>query len=197
MIKYKRKKQYEMVMKMILVLTGSPNKFGNTKSIVHELLKEVQEEIVYFDAYETKISSCTDCKFCSYKSGCKCNDEMSSIYRLLERTDTLIIASPLYFATLSGELINLLSRFQTYFAGKYIRKDKNPKIKKSLFIVTAGGYWDSMFTGVEETFGIIKLLFNIKETRELFIPNCDDRLPLEDDFVVNQLKVLKTFIINN
>lgn len=180
---------------MILVLTGSPNKFGNTNSVVQELLYDIEDEIIYFDPYETKISSCTDCKFCSYKSGCKYNDEMSSIYHLLERTDTLIIASPLYFATLSGELINLISRFQTFFAGKYKRKDKNPQIKKSLFIVTAGGYWDSMFVGVKETFRIIKLLFDIEETEELFISNCDKRKPLDDEFLLNQLKDLKNFLI--
>ncbi|QVK17291.1 flavodoxin family protein [Mycoplasmatota bacterium] len=179
---------------MILVLTGSPNRYGNTNSVVNTLLNDISDEIIYYNAYDIKISSCTDCKICSYKSGCKVSDEMSNIYRLLERADTLIIASPLYFATLTGELVNLISRFQTFFAGKYIRKDENPQIKKGLFIVTAGGYWESMFVGVKETFKIIKLLFNFEETKELFIPNCDKHKPLEDDFVINQIKILKEFI---
>lgn len=179
---------------MILVLTGSPNKNGNTNRVLREVLKDQKEEVFIYDAFENNVKGCTDCLFCSRKSGCSIKDDMFDIYNALDQATTLIIASPLYFATLTGELINLLSRFQTYYAGKYVRKVQNPHIKKALFIVTAGGYWPTMFNGVKETFRIMQLLFQIDETKELLISNCDTIKPLESDAWLKHKEDIRQFI---
>ncbi|MDF2700510.1 MAG: NADPH-dependent reductase [Haloplasmataceae bacterium] len=181
---------------MILVLTGSPNISGNTNTVINDLLKDVKDEVVIIDAYFDPLKACTDCKFCSYKSGCSIKDKMFNIYQLIEKTDTLIIASPLHFATFSAELISLMSRFQTYYYAKYVRKQTNPKIKKAILIVTAGGYWSSMFVGVKETFNVLKHLFSIDETKTLLIPNCDTVPPLISDEYNNNHESLKAFISN-
>lgn len=179
---------------MILVLTGSPNKMGNTNTVLNEFIKDINQEVIVYDAYKSNIKACTDCKFCSFKSGCSIKDTMLDIYQEIERADTLIIASPLYFATLSGELVKLLTRFQTYYANKYVRKRENPQIKKGLLLVTAGGYWPSMFVGVKETFNVLKLVFHMEEVKELLMPNCDDRSPLESDEYKNNLEGIKAFL---
>ena len=179
---------------MIVILQGSPNPMGNTNQVLEEIIKESNEECIYFDAYKNPIKSCTDCKYCSFKKGCKNKDDMITIYDAIDKADTLIITSPLYFATLTGELINMLSRFQTYYSGKYERHDSNPTIKKAFFLVTAGGSWPTMFQGVIETFKIIQSLFNINETRSLFIPNCDTIPPINSSEYVSQKIELKQFL---
>ncbi len=179
---------------MILVLIGSPNKLGNTYTVVNELLKDIDEEIIYYDAYKSKIKACIDCKYCSSTSGCSIKDEMQDIYQLIEKVDTLIIASPLHFATFTGELINLLSRFQTYYAGKYVRLVNNPTIKKGLLVVTAGGHWPKMFVGVKETFNVVKLLFNIDKTLELLIAKCDEVLPTSSSEFKNRKQEIQLFL---
>lgn len=181
---------------MILVLNGSPNKKGNTMFVVKELLQGVNEKIHYINVYDERINPCTDCKYCNYREGCKQNDIVQNIYSLLEKTDCLIIASPLYFATLSGELINLISRFQTYYAGKYIRKTKNPIIKKAVLVVTAGGNWPTMFDGVKETFNILKLLFCFEKSMEILIPNCDENNSIPDKKTFNQINNVKQFLFD-
>lgn len=179
---------------MILVIYGSPNNNGNTAKVLDKILEHVNEEVNFINAYKDKIKPCIDCKYCEYKMGCSIKDKMTEIYELIQRTDTLIIASPLYFATFSGELVNLISRFQTYFSGKYVRKEFPPKIKKGILLVTAGGKWSSMFVGVKETFNILEKLFTFEETKELLIPSCDNIKPLENEMVTNKINEIIEFI---
>lgn len=179
---------------MILILNGSPNKNGNTMKVVNKLLEKIDDEVHIVNAYNDKIKSCTDCKYCEYKSGCSIKDKMIEIYEIIQKSDTIIIASPLYFATFSGELINLISRFQTYFSGKYIRKETVPKVKKGILLVTAGGNWSSMFVGVKETFHILENLFSFEETKDLLITNCDKINPLENKIITSKIKELVKFI---
>lgn len=182
---------------MILVLKGSPNELGNTNSVLNKLLKDTKEEVIIFDAYKSQIASCTDCKFCSYKSGCSIKDKMEDIYQAIDRADCLVLASPLYFATFTGELVKLITRFQTYYANKFERKKENPHIKKGLLIVTAGGDWPTMFVGVKETFNVLKLVFNIDETMELLIPNCDKIKPLESVLFQDNGEYIRKFLNSN
>ncbi|ERJ12058.1 flavodoxin family protein [Haloplasma contractile] len=182
---------------MILILNGSPNKYGNTKKVMNEVIKDIDEEVIEINAYEDKIAPCIDCKFCSHKSGCSIKDRGLDLYELIEKADKLIVASPLYFATLSGELVKLLSRFQTYYAGKYVRKIVNPSFKKAVLIVTAGGNWPTMFVGVQETFKVLSYIFYFEDNKkELLIPNCDERSPIQDESVLEEMKQLRAFLID-
>lgn len=179
---------------MILVLNGSPNLDGNTTSVLNKILEDSSDEVKIINAYQENITPCNDCKYCNYKKGCSKDDKMQEIYHLLEQADTFILATPLYFATLSGPLVNLISRMQTYFAGKFVRNDENPKINKGLLLVTAGGFWPTMFNGVNETFNIMKLLFNIDDTKEILITNCDEVKPLSNDKVLLEINECKKFL---
>lgn len=93
-------------------------------ALINELTKYLSGEVKLVNTYYDNIKPCYDCRFCWTHNGCSINDDMQEIYSLLNEVDNVIIASPVFFSELTGELLSFASRLQMYYAGKYIRNDK-------------------------------------------------------------------------
>ena len=66
---------------------------------------------------------CRDCRFCWSHLGCSIRDAMQEIYPYWEECDNVVLASPIWFSSLSGPLLSLASRFQTQFAARHFRNE--------------------------------------------------------------------------
>ena len=123
-----------------LIINGSPRKCGETVSLINKLTEQLSGEYKILNAYYTSISPCVDCRYCWSNDGCAINDEMTEIYDYIEICDNVVIASPIYFSQPTGKLLDVCSRFQTYFAAKHFRnKVPLPKAKKGAVILVGGG----------------------------------------------------------
>ncbi len=123
-----------------LILNGSPRKNGDTVSLINKLTEQLNGEIKIVDAYYSDISACVDCRYCWNNNGCSINDEMTKIYDYIVDCDNVVIASPIYFSLPTGKLLDVCSRFQTYFSAKHFR-NQTPLIKpkKGAVILVGGG----------------------------------------------------------
>lgn len=123
-----------------LILKGSPRENGDTVSLINKLIEQLNGEYKIVDAYYSDISACVDCRYCWNNDGCSINDEMTEIYDYIVDCDNVVIASPIYFSQPTGKLLDVCSRFQTYFAAKHFR-NQTPSIKpkKSAVILVGGG----------------------------------------------------------
>lgn len=123
-----------------LILNGSPRKDGDTVSLIRVITEKIVGEYKIVDAYRSNISPCLDCRFCWENKGCVINDEMQEIYRYIQECDNILIASPLYFSELTGKLLDVGSRLQTYFCARFFRKEEPIiKPKKGAVILVGGG----------------------------------------------------------
>lgn len=108
-----------------IIFNGSPRMDGDTAKMIQSFCREFgEEEIKIVHAYKANVHPCIDCRWCFQNKGCAIKDEMQEIYSYLEECDHVIIASPIYFGELTGMLLALFSRFQTYFSAKYVRKEE-------------------------------------------------------------------------
>lgn len=123
-----------------LILNGSPRKNGDTISLINKLTEQLNGEYKIVGAYYSDISACVDCRYCWNNDGCSINDEMAEIYDYIADCDNVVIASPIYFSQPTGKLLDVCSRFQTYFAAKHFR-NQAPfiKLKKGAVILVGGG----------------------------------------------------------
>ena len=123
-----------------LIINGSPRKCGETVSLINKLTEQLNGEYKIINAYYSNISACVDCRYCWGNDGCAINDEMAGVYDYIEDCDNVVIASPIYFSQPTGKLLDVCSRFQTYFAAKHFR-NKVPlsKAKKGAVILVGGG----------------------------------------------------------
>ena len=121
-----------------LILNGSPRPDGNTAALIAHLRRHLDGEVVELSAFRSNIAPCVDCRGCWKDAKCKVHDEMQVIYD--DDFDNIVIASPVYFGTLPGAVLSVMSRLQPWHAATYFLK--NPlqlRPKKSAAILTAGG----------------------------------------------------------
>lgn len=126
----------------ILVLNGSPRSNGNTVAMIDafsEGAKTKGHKVKVIDVCNKKISGCLACEYCHTKGNGTCvqRDDMQEIYDELEKSEMLVLASPIYYFTLSGQLQCAIHR--TYAVG--IPKN----LKKSMLILSSGS--DDVFDG--------------------------------------------------
>ena len=123
-----------------LILNGSPRASGDTVSLINLLISGIEGEVKIVNAYICGISPCIDCRFCRNNRGCSINDEMQEVYKYIEDCDNIVIASPIYFSELTGKLLDVGSRLQTYFCGRFFRHEEfGFKSKKGAVILVGGG----------------------------------------------------------
>ena len=121
-----------------LLINGSPRPNGNTAALIRELKTHLQGEIIEISAFYSNIAPCVDCRGCWETAQCVVHDGMDVIYG--DDFDNVVIASPVYYGTLPGSVLSLISRMQPWHAATYFLKEPlKQKPKKSAAILTAGG----------------------------------------------------------
>ncbi len=99
-----RKKSGEKV----IVLLGSPRKKGNTAALAGEIARGASAagaEVETVFLQDLKIAPCRACMTCQKKNsrGCAIDDDMQALYPKLLAADAWVIASPVYWFTMSAQ----------------------------------------------------------------------------------------------
>lgn len=123
-----------------LILNGSPRKKGDTVSLINRMTEHIQGDYMIVNAYDADVSPCMDCRYCRENRGCAIQDEMQVIYPYIQECDNILIASPIYFSELTGKLLDVGSRLQTYFCARFFRnEDCISKEKRGAVVLVGGG----------------------------------------------------------
>lgn len=163
-----------------LILNGSPRANGDTMSLVNRVTANIRGEYRIIDAYRCSISPCIDCRYCWKNRGCAINDEMQSVYRFIQECDNILIASPVYFSELTGKLLDVGSRLQTYFCARFFRKEECiAKQKKGAVILVGGG--DGRPEKAYETACTLLRLMNCRDIHGLVSCHNTDKQPAATD----------------
>lgn len=123
--------------KRTLIVNGSPRPHGNTVALINEMKKTLEGEVIEISAFRNKIASCVDCRGCAKTAKCVLHDDMDIIYA--DDYDNVVIATPVWFGTMPGPMLEILSRFQPQHAAMFfldIPRGISPK--KAGLILTAG-----------------------------------------------------------
>lgn len=128
--------------KKIVILNGSPHMKGNTSALTAAFTKGAESAghiVTEFFLGSMNINGCKGC-FCGGKnpdSPCVQKDDMEKIYPVYKEADIVVLASPLYYWTISGQL---KCAFDRLFAVAECDPDyRNPK-KESVLIMAAEGH---------------------------------------------------------
>lgn len=101
--------------KKILILNGSPRKNGNTSALCDAFSEGAQDaghSVTPFDLQQMHIHGCLGC----LKGGkdmaspCVQKDDMDKIYPIYQEADMVVLASPMYFWSFSGQLKTVIDR---------------------------------------------------------------------------------------
>lgn len=173
-----------------LIWNGSPRKNGDTMALIQAFIGALEGEYKLVNTYDCDIKPCIDCRYCVKNNGCAQKDDMQHVYEYIQQCDNILIASPIYFSELTGQLLAITSRLQTYFCARHFRKEKPiEKPKKGGVILVGGGDGD-----IERPFitaGILLRMMNAKDIVPAVYSWNTDNVPAKDDQkAIKEVKLL-------
>lgn len=99
--------------KKILVLSGSFRKGGNSDLLCDQLIKGANEagnQVEKIFINDKKISFCRGCGVCNETHKCVLKDDMEEILDKMVKADVIVMATPVYFYTMNGQMKTLIDR---------------------------------------------------------------------------------------
>lgn len=119
----------------VVILNGSPRSNGNTKALVDACVAgalSAGHRVKVLDVARMDIAGCRGCEYCHTRGDGTCvqNDDMHEVIAALKDAEALVLASPIYYFTLTGQLQSCIHR--TYAIGIL------PSIQKTALILTSG-----------------------------------------------------------
>ena len=99
----------------IVILNGSPRRNGNTSSLVKSFTEGAESAghtVTEFFLQDMNIRGCRGCfgGHSSQDSPCVHKDDMDKIYPAVKESDVVVLASPLYYWNMSGQLRTAVDR---------------------------------------------------------------------------------------
>lgn len=117
----------------ILGIYGSPREAGNSDILLDEALKGAKSagaEITTIRCCDLQISGCIECAGCDDTGECIVEDDMVSVYPRLMEADAIILASPMFFYSVTAQAKALIDRCQAMWCRRLL--DKTPAQRRIL-----------------------------------------------------------------
>jgi multimeric flavodoxin WrbA len=171
-------------MARIVAIYGSPRRKGNTATLLKHAVQGAVDAGVQVDEIilrDLKMSPCLEIYACKKEGRCAIKDDFHQVVDQILSAKGLILASPIFFYTVSAHTKILMDRCQSLWVKKYwIDKvpfgQWEPK-RKGLFISVGATKGKKLFNGVLLT---VKYFFDVLDM-ELFHSLLYRKLEFEDD----------------
>ena len=100
--------------KKVLIISSSPRKGGNSDLLCDEFMKgalEAGNEVEKIVLKDKTVHPCTGCSVCSmYGKPCPQKDDAAEIVEKMIAADVIVMATPVYFYTMSGQMKIMIDR---------------------------------------------------------------------------------------
>jgi len=161
----------------VLGVLGSPRRGGNSEKLLDKALEGARSSGALCEKAalgDLAFKGCIECGGCDDTGVCTLADDMTALYKKIEDADAIIVASPIFFASLPSQLKAFVDRFQSHWVAKYrLKKTGSGKKKKGVFLCDSG--WDKK-EFFENARYIVKTLFvtlDIEYSGELYVGGMD------------------------
>ena len=163
----------------VLGINGSPRIGGNTDILLDKVLegarsKGAKTEKVVLN--NLKFSPCQECEDLRDDGSCIIEDDMQPLYKKIIEADGVILASPIFFGSLSAQTKMMIDRFQCAWRAKYVLKiDTFKKKRIGGFVSVEGTRREDFFDNAKS---IVKNLFktiDVSYKEELFCSGVDEK----------------------
>ena len=111
--------------KKVIIVNSSLRNNSNSEILAKEFKRgaEANNDVELINLKDINFSFCKGCLACQKTGKCVIEDDMKSIEKKVEEADILVIASPIYYLTLSGQTKVFLDRMNPMFINNFNLKD--------------------------------------------------------------------------
>ena len=141
-------------MTKLLALYGSPRRKGNTATLLKRAVQGAREagaEVEEVYLRDLKMSPCLEIYACKNSGRCAIKDDFQKVRDRMMVVDGLMLASPIFFYTVSAHTKILMDRCQSMWVKKYwvdeSRLDKIATPRKGLFLSVGATRGKRLFDG--------------------------------------------------
>jgi multimeric flavodoxin WrbA len=136
-------------MKIVAVL-GSPRPRGNSSTLARAFLLAAVErgaEITEYLLNDMDYQGCQGCGACKTKSEiCVLEDDLAPVLKAVKEADLLVLASPVYFGDLNGQLKCFFDRTYSFFNPDF--SSRVPPGKKAVLILVQANPEETEFADI-------------------------------------------------
>jgi len=168
----------------VLGINGSPRIGGNSDILLTNALygaKNAGAETEKIYLTNLKFSACLECDELSHDGICRIKDDMQEIYQSILNVDAVIIASPIFFGSISAQTKMMIDRFQCMWLAKNVFGKKIfYKKRKGAFISVEASSRRDFF---DNSRAIIKNFFatvDVKYMSELMITGIETKAGINE-----------------
>ena len=171
----------------ILIISGSPRKGGNTELLAEAFAKGAAKhhhvEIVSVRDY--KVNPCLGCNACfkSEANTCAQKDDMTVIYEKMSQADMLVIASPVYFYSISAQLKAVIDRFHNPIRDTF-------HIKKMAILLVGAASLPELFDAILTEYNLCLKFFDIEDAGKVLVRGIKDKGDINNTDALNEAYTL-------
>ncbi len=165
----------------LLALACSPRRGGNTETLLDAALEGAAQTgacIERFHLRELRISPCLHCGGCVRTPGqCVIDDDMQQLYEPLRAADRIILASPVFFMSVTAQAKAMIDRCQPLWVLRAIEQQPvaaSRLARAALYLGAGGAASPDSFDGARLTLNAWYWTLEIAERRELTFGGMDD-----------------------
>lgn len=160
----------------IVILNGSPRENGSTSKMIQAFTEGAEEsgnEVITLNVGRMNIAGCRGCEYCHTNGNGNCiqRDDEEQVYRALKEAEMLILASPIYYFTLTAQLQAAIHR--TYAIGI------PPKVRQTALFLSSGSP-DVYNPAINQYRYSIVDYFKVKDLGVITVNETDNKV--EDNF---------------
>lgn len=99
--------------KKVLIISGSPRLHGNSDTLCDEFKRgavEAGNTVEKIRLSDKKINYCLGCGVCNATGKCVQKDDMAEILQKMVEADVIVLASPVYFYAMNGQMKTFIDR---------------------------------------------------------------------------------------
>lgn len=160
----------------VLCIAGSPRRGGNSELVLEACADGIRRaggEPDLLVAADAGVQPCRGCNTCAHTGECVLADGMGVVYERIDTSDALVIASPVYFATVPAVLKILYDRMQPYWARVHRLGQARPASRPGAFLVVGGGGDPFGFRAAVDTTKSVFAVLGVEYLAELCIEGPD------------------------
>ena len=138
----------------LVAVYGSPRINGNTSTLLRHAVKGAKEASAHVDEIflrDLNISPCLEIYGCKTTGHCVIQDDFQKIEKLLVDCDGVMLASPIFFYTVSAHMKIFMDRCQSLWVKKYwidrVPFGEKTGARKGLFISVGATTGKKLFDG--------------------------------------------------
>lgn len=164
----------------LLAVQGSPRKGGNTEILLDEAIRGACEAGAQVEKVELRllrITPCMELYECKKNGQCAIKDDMTGLYAKMDKSHRLILASPIFFYTVSAHVKSFIDRCQAGWARRYVLGERisSPVQRKGAFIAVGATRGKRLFDGVKLTVKYFFEAIDMTYADELLVRGVDEK----------------------